>query len=263
MASSGLQEVLELIYAPNAVMHMLSGKAIAQAVRAHFIVDATFNAMMLTDVLNDPLPIQPDKSNSNANAEVATMPPDMSDEVIGTPDLDEARVVYEKLVDGTVYVEDIWWSGVLNRIKDRLYKHAESDKMSSRTASLWVQYTGMIDILRTYNRAERTGNWPLHLQTIQDMLPYLAASGHNLYTKSARVHLQQMVNLKEEHPDVHQRFEGMLHVIRRSQLGRSVIGSDYRVGSDENHEDQRRANTRARDDGATTPDVAGVNATLY
>ncbi len=29
MAASGLQEVLELIYAPNAVIHMLSGKAIA------------------------------------------------------------------------------------------------------------------------------------------------------------------------------------------------------------------------------------------
>jgi len=40
MDSSGLQEVLELIYAPNAVIHMLSGKAIARAVRVHFIVDA-------------------------------------------------------------------------------------------------------------------------------------------------------------------------------------------------------------------------------
>ena len=79
MASSGLQELLELIYA---VVHVLIGKAI---VSAHFIVDAALNAMMLTDVLNSPLPIQPDSSNDNA--EVATMPPDMSDEVIGTLDL--------------------------------------------------------------------------------------------------------------------------------------------------------------------------------
>ncbi len=95
-------------------------KAISQAVRAHFIVDAALNAMMLTDVLNAPLPIQPDKSNRNDNAEVATMRPDMSDEVIGTPDLDEVPVVYEKLVDGTVSVEDICRSNVLNIIKDRL-----------------------------------------------------------------------------------------------------------------------------------------------
>ena len=49
------------VYAPNAVVHVLSGKAIARAVRAHFIVDAAPNALMLTDVLNAPLPIEPDK----------------------------------------------------------------------------------------------------------------------------------------------------------------------------------------------------------
>ena len=207
--------------------------------------------MMLTDVLNAPLPIQPNKSYSNDNAEVATMRPDMSDEVIGTPDLDEAPVVYEKLLDGTVSVEDICRSGVLNIIKDRLNKQAESDKMSSRTAPPWVQYdVGMMDIFRKYNRAERTGNWALHLQTIHNMLPYLTASGHNLYTKSARVYL------KEEHPDVHQCFEGGLLVIRRSHVGRSVIGSEYRVGSDEKHDDQRRANMRARDNVETAPVVS-------
>ena len=51
MASSGLQELLELIYSQNAVVHiMLSGKVIARAVRAHFIVDAAHNVMMVTVV---------------------------------------------------------------------------------------------------------------------------------------------------------------------------------------------------------------------
>ena len=89
-------------------------------------------------------------------------------------------------------------------------------KKTSRTSALWLQYMDMLDILRRYISAERTGNWALHLQTLQDMLPYLAASGHNLYTKSARVYLQQMCNLKTEHPEVQQRFEEGFHVIRRS-----------------------------------------------
>ena len=46
-------------------------------------------------------------------------------------------------------------------------------------------------------------------------------------------------------------------------MDRSVIVSDHRVGSDKKHdEDQRWANTRARDGGATTPAVAAVNASL-
>ena len=71
----------------------------------------------------------------------------------------------------------------------------------------------MTDILRNFIRAERTGNWALHLQSIQDMLPYLAASGHNMYTKSAMLYLQQMSNLKAQHPIVQQRFDEEFHVI--------------------------------------------------
>lgn len=46
MADSGLQELLELIYAKNAVVHMLSGKAVARAIRGHFLVDSALIAML-------------------------------------------------------------------------------------------------------------------------------------------------------------------------------------------------------------------------
>lgn len=36
MSGSGLQELLECVYASNAVVHMLSGKAVSRAVRGHF-----------------------------------------------------------------------------------------------------------------------------------------------------------------------------------------------------------------------------------
>ena len=64
----------------------------------------------------------------------------------------------------------------------------------------------MIDILRRYIRAERTGNWELHLQTLSKMLPFLAASGHNNYTKSLWIYLQQMSHLQEDHPEVYEHF---------------------------------------------------------
>ncbi|KAK3869286.1 hypothetical protein Pcinc_025395 [Petrolisthes cinctipes] len=84
----------------------------------------------------------------------------------------------------------------------------------------------MLDILRKYIRAERTGNWELHLQTIQEMPPYLAASGHNLYVKSARLFLQQMSNLKTQHPNVQQYFEEGFHVVRRSDRLWAGLSSD-------------------------------------
>ena len=64
-----------------------------------------------------------------------------------------------------------------------------------------------------YIRAKRSGNWELHLQTVSEMLPYLAACGHNHYTKSAWIYVQRMSNLYNEHLDVYQHFRG-LHVVR-------------------------------------------------
>jgi len=56
----------------------------------------------------------------------------------------------------------------------------------------------------------------LHLQTLSEMLPFLAASGHNNYTKSVWIYLQQMSHLQEDHPEVYEHFQKGLRVIRRS-----------------------------------------------
>lgn len=56
MAASGLQELLELIYSSNAVVHMFTGKAIVRALRGHFIVDAALNALILASTFNVPMP---------------------------------------------------------------------------------------------------------------------------------------------------------------------------------------------------------------
>ena len=50
MHDSGLKETLESIYAPHAVTHRLSGKAVFRAVRGHFIVDSALNTLVLLRV---------------------------------------------------------------------------------------------------------------------------------------------------------------------------------------------------------------------
>ena len=45
---------MELVYARSAVVHILSGKAYARAVRAHLLVDAALNALLLADAFQVP-----------------------------------------------------------------------------------------------------------------------------------------------------------------------------------------------------------------
>ena len=74
----------------------------------------------------------------------------------------------------------------------------------------------MVDILCDFIKAERTGNWLLHLSVVRSMLPFLASSGHHLYIKSAYLYLQIMSKLPETNSRVHQYFLNGYHVAQRS-----------------------------------------------
>ena len=84
------------------------------------------------------------------------------------------------------------------------------------TGKLWIMYMKLIDIVRNYLRSERTGDWKLYLTTLQNMLPYFAASGHNLYTKLVYLYLQKMWKLEHSNLDIYSKFMDGFHVVRRS-----------------------------------------------
>ncbi|KAL8563077.1 hypothetical protein ACOMHN_065219 [Nucella lapillus] len=99
-------------------------------------------------------------------------------------------------------------------------------QLQSRTSHLWLQYMSMVDILRQFLKAERTGNWMLHLHALQRMFPFLAAAGHSQYTKSVHLYLQQMQKLKDRHPAVHDAFMQGHHVLRRSDRYWAGLSTD-------------------------------------
>ena len=84
----------------------------------------------------------------------------------------------------------------------------------------------MMDILRSFIKAERTGNWDLHLHNVREMLPYFLAAGHTLYDKSAYVYLNNTMELESQHPHVHMSFKLGKHVIRRSDCYWAGLSSD-------------------------------------
>ncbi len=59
-------------------------------------------------------------------------------------------------MQGSISADQVCQADVITRIRDALQRNIKSTK-SSRTATLWFQYMDMVDILRKYIRAERTG----------------------------------------------------------------------------------------------------------
>nr|XP_054767556.1 uncharacterized protein LOC129274841 [Lytechinus pictus] len=249
MTGSGLRELLEVVYASNTVGHMMSGKAISRAVRGHFLVAAALNTMIVSYLYNVQLPtneeekLSEERLSTNEEEKLSEVQLSINEEellsevqlshmetgteyqqVASETDLAEAQKLYDSLLSGTVSVNDVCASDVMKQILARMKTKKES--MQNRTAILWVQYMEMIDILRMFIKAERTGNWDLHLQAIHDMLPFFAASGHILYTKSAYIYLQMMCELPQTHPDVYRRFQEGHHVVRRSDRYWAGLSTD-------------------------------------
>ena len=84
----------------------------------------------------------------------------------------------------------------------------------------------MVQILRAFIRSVRIGNWPLYVQSLRDMLPYLAAAGHNNYTKSLAIFIPRMQDLQHSHPQAYRAFCGGLFPVRRSNGAWSGIFTD-------------------------------------
>jgi len=138
------------------------------------------------------------------------------------------KVLFDELLSGKISPSDVDLNTVVHQLQVKLEE--EKKKMSTfRVAKLWIQYIELVDILRNFIRAERLGDWLLHLQCLFDMLPSLAASGHNLYVKSLHIYLQDMFELESKHPEVYKHFLNGHHIVRRSDRLWAGISTDLAI----------------------------------
>ena len=101
----------------------------------------------------------------------------------------------------------------------------------TRTSKLWIQYYRQVSLMRLFIRAERLGDWELHLYCIKEMLPYFHAAGHLAYAKSAQLYIQQMMELPQTMPatDYKQFTENGYFTIRRFNRFWDGVFSDQTI----------------------------------
>ena len=67
---------------------------------------------------------------------------------------------------------------------DGLMAVLEDKAKTSRTAKLWVEnLIKSVMIMMMFVRAEREADWPLHLWSVKEMMPYFFAAGHFNYAR--------------------------------------------------------------------------------
>ncbi len=117
--------------------------------------------------------------------------------------------LYEGIQDNSIQPSDVAESKELLKLERCIHKY--------RTAKLWLEYIDYVDIVKLFIRAERMGNWNLHLVAIEKMFNLFTATGHSNYAKSSRLYLQLMRELPTDYPWLYHCFaEQGFHTVRRS-----------------------------------------------
>ena len=124
-------------------------------------------------------------------------------------DIDFLEAYYRKALDQQLddsSILDMTRSDDYVRLQSLIDRTKSVLKCKSRTARLWLLYLDYIGVVKLFIHAERSSNWMLHLQTTKKMLNLFAATGHSNYAKCTGLYLQEMYDLPEQHPWLHEQF---------------------------------------------------------
>ena len=200
MDGSGIGELFEEIYAENSVIHMLSGKAYARALRAHLLVQNALFSIIIDYLIDE----------------------DRIDSVF----LNDACA---KIMEGDLTEkekEEVFSSQQFQAAKDAIENFIEEKKNKSRTASLWLQYADYVTTIKLLIYAERTFNWTLHLDAVKRMFNLFAATGHTNYAKCSRIYVQKMELLSDKDPWLFNQFKIGHHAVKRTEKNWSGLWTD-------------------------------------
>lgn len=164
MTGSGLKEAFCSIYAELSADKALTGHAFSRAVRGHLLVQAALATIIFKQVQLT------DNEKAQLNETLEKVGEENFENLISDPFLTD---VTSKFVS------------VFNNLEN-----------NGPTSQLWVQYFKLICLLQKFIDAERSGNFNLHIEMVQQMIPFFFASGHHLYAKACLLYVQQMLNLR-------------------------------------------------------------------
>ena len=112
-----------------------------------------------------------------------------------TLNLHRLKAAHEMLLKGEYEVETLQQDSTVTQLTEVLDELEQSLAARSRTGKLWIAYVKMVRLMLLFLRAERTGDWEMHLFCINAMIPVFHSGGHLAYAKCARLYHTQMKKL--------------------------------------------------------------------
>ena len=116
----------------------------------------------------------------------------------------------------------------LQTVEEEFLQYQKQKEESSKLFRFWNDYIRMVQLLLQFIRAERTGNWYLHLSTTADMVPHFFSMDRPNYSRwlPVYIHVADMQQLDNIHPRVYEDFMKGNHSISRSGQPFTQVSTD-------------------------------------
>lgn len=205
---SGIEDLLieSGVYGSGTVSHLLTGKSYNRGMRGHkLLMEAMFRLEWQAFVTWLP-------SHGGIN---------------------EAAVVQAVTACRQAVQDDENIEEALQQLKQHLRTVDEQFTMFKNEArsksdlfAFWDDYVTMVQLLLQFIRAERSGDWSLHLSAAAGMTPHFFAMDRQNYSRWLPVYLADMNRLLETHPTVHQELVTGNHAVSRSNQPFAQVWTD-------------------------------------
>ncbi len=126
----------------------MSGHAYSRALRAHFLTQAALGEVLF----------------KTANCLEGT-------------DADELKTLYEDLIVRNKDPDEVVQDDCVKKVTAVIEHLCDQAAGQGRTVRLWINYFMQVSIIRLFIRAERTGNWWLHVPLCETDASLLSCSG--------------------------------------------------------------------------------------
>ena len=204
MESAGLDDVWveSEIFGPNAAKSMMDGKHYYRAIQGHIWGYEALSRIKFEAFLD-----WLQRQNPELHQELVVLRSAVSAlfKKYGTRTRDEcllnAVTECNELLDRTEYVQKA----------DEFHAMLKQNPNNA----FWLQYLEMVEILLSFVRANRDGDWLLHLDSFAEMLPWLTIYDHVNYARWGPVYLADMRGLAQTATEVHEEFLAGNFVVKR------------------------------------------------
>ena len=209
-ADSGLDDLLieSGVYAAGSTSALMKGKSYNRGIRAHKLcLEVFFRLMWNAFILwyksrDEKIPEEP-VLHKIVNCVRAV-----------ESDKESARESVRKITTDLTEITDLF----------AIFKSENQER--SKLFAFWDEYCSMVTTLLQFLKAERTGNWKLHLSSTAAMLPQFFAMDRQNYARYLPVYLADMQKLELTHPEVYKEFAEGNHSISRSGQPFSQVSTD-------------------------------------